>query len=125
MARYKLNAESHSCKLWSLKKGQITPEVTGLVEQSLLEHTKGTWTKVYGCNGGCGILVEKEKDYCPICSKLVGVDFTQSIRKLLPKLQDIKEKLSQEEWDKFKETYIQIEQDGDNRATILRFLDEN
>ena len=119
MSRYfRLNSDHHACASWSLSKGDVTPPVDEKTAGQILQFPEDFWTEVYKCPGGCKNLVENENELCSGCA----VDIDLPVRDLLPQLRKLRGDAT--DWDKVCRKLIAQEENGDNRDTILSFLQD-
>lgn len=124
MRQFRLLKDHHSCKLWTLLKGQITPPLKSDISHQLDQFPDSFWEEVFQCKG-CNILIN-HKGLCNQCLKDIDIDdidISQPIRILLPELKKLRETVGSS-WNNFQRRLIAKERSGQKRDTILKFLEE-
>lgn len=119
MSRYfRLDSHHHTCALWSLQEGDITPPVDDKTASQILQFPKEFWSEVYKCPGGCGNFTESENELCSYCA----VDIDLPVRDLLPQLRELRGNATN--WDIMRRKLMAQEENSQSRDTILSFLKE-
>lgn len=122
---FRLLIPYHHCKLWNLKQGEVTPALKNTIVVHQLENfTKGVWEEVFKCKGNCGNYSVSSSVLCAECLSKIDIndiDMNQPTKIIVEELKDLKEKTGGE-WFSFRKLLLDIEEGGQKRATLLKFL---